>query len=293
MMDAVLGALVRALFALMRVFGSRGGPAIGSFLARKLGKLIKANRIGLENLRASFPEQDAAWHRARLDEAWDSLGRTTCEYVHMDAIWDFDPENPREDGRILIAPEVVARFKALLEDGKPALIFASHLANWELPMIAAAKHGLPAAALYRTPNSRAIAREILRLRAGSMGELIPAGLAAPLRMADALERGLHVGMLVDQRFGRGPRITFLGREAAANPLIAQLARRFDCPVHGARAIRLPGGRFRLDLTDALELPRDAEGRVDVDGATAAMNRVIEAWIREHPGQWLWMHRRWR
>ncbi|HEY4252774.1 MAG TPA: lipid A biosynthesis lauroyl acyltransferase [Roseomonas sp.] len=293
MMDRILGALIRALFALMRACGPRNGPAIGGFLARKLGKLIKANRIGLENLAASFPERDTAWHKARLDEAWDNLGRTACEYVHMDAIWDFDPDHPRDDGRILVAPEIVARFKALLDDGKPALIFASHLANWELPMIAAARHGLPAAALFRTPNSRAIAREILRLRAGSMGELIPAGLAAPLRMADALERGLHVGMLVDQRFGRGPRITFLGREAAANPLIAQLARRFDCPVHGARAIRLPDGRFRLDLTDALELPRDADGRVDVGGATAAMNRVIEAWIRDHPGQWLWMHRRWR
>jgi KDO2-lipid IV(A) lauroyltransferase len=25
----------------------------------------------------------------------------------------------------------------------------------------------------------------------------------------------------------------------------------------------------------------------------AMTRVIEDWIRENPGQWLWMHRRWR
>jgi KDO2-lipid IV(A) lauroyltransferase len=277
----------------MRALGPRTGPATGSRLARRLGRLTKADRIGLDNLRASFPDRDAAWHRARLDEAWDNLGRTACEYVHMDAIWDFDPEHPREDGRILIAPEVADRFRALRDDGKPALLFAAHLANWELPMIAAARCGLPAAALYRTPNSRAIAREILRLRAGSMGELIPAGLAAPLRMADALERGLHVGMLVDQRFGRGPRITFLGREAAVNPLIAALARRFDCPVHGARAIRLPGGRFRLDLTEALDLPRDADGQVDVEAATAAMNRVIEGWIREDPGQWLWMHRKWR
>jgi KDO2-lipid IV(A) lauroyltransferase len=33
--------------------------------------------------------------------------------------------------------------------------------------------------------------------------------------------------------------------------------------------------------------------VDTDAATAMINQVIEGWVREHPGQWLWMHRRWR
>jgi hypothetical protein len=100
-----------------------------------------------------------------------------------------------------------------------------------------------------------------------MGVLVPAGMGAPLRLARALEAGQHIGMLVDQRFGRGPRVMFMGREAAANPLLAQLARRFDCPVHGARAIRLPGGRFRLELTEEIPLPRDAEGLIDINAAT--------------------------
>lgn len=291
-MDALAGALLRAVFALMRALGPNLAPRIGAALARWLGPLTPAHRIGRENIAASFPEKSEAERRAILREAWDNLGRTSCEYVHMDAIWDFSPDHP-DRGRITASPETVALYGRLRDDGKPALIFAAHLANWELPAIAAAKHGLDAAVLYRTPNSRAVAAEILRLRRNSMGTLIPAGLAAPIRMAEALERGAHVGMLVDQRFGRGPRIRFLGREATANPLIAQLARRFDCPVHGARAIRLPGGRFRLDITEELPMPRDAEGKVDVAAATAAMNAVIEGWIREHPGQWLWMHRRWR
>jgi KDO2-lipid IV(A) lauroyltransferase len=211
----------------------------------------------------------------------------------MDRIWDFDEARPNA-GRIQIAPEVTERFERLRSDGKPALIFAAHLGNWELPAIAAARHGLPAAALYRRPNNPFVARDILALRAGSMGELIPAGLSAPIRMMEALDRGLHVGMLVDQRFGRGPRVEFLGRPAASNPLLARLARRFDgCPVHGARAIRLPNGRFRLEITEEIALPRNAAGRVDVEAATALVNGSSPGWVREHPGQWLWMHRRWR
>jgi Kdo2-lipid IVA lauroyltransferase/acyltransferase len=291
MRHRAVAALVRALFALVRALGPDRAGALGGFVARRAGPLAKAHRIALGNVAAAFPGLPAAEHRRIVDAAWDNLGRTAAEYVHLERIWDFEPGDPC--GRIEVAPEVVARFEALRQDGKPALFFAAHLANWELPAVAAARHGLPSAVLYRTPNNRAVAQDIRRLREGLMGRLIAADVAAPVRMMEALDEGLHVGMLIDQRFGRGPRVPFLGREAASNPLLARLARRFDCPVHGARAIRLPGGRFRLELTEAVELPRDARGRVDVEAATALLNRIVEGWVREHPGQWLWMHRRWR
>lgn len=290
--DAAVAAVVRAAFALLRALGPDRASAFGGALARGLGPLLPVHRVAQDNLRGAFPDMPEAERRRVLREAWDNLGRTACEYVHMDRIWDYDEARPNA-GRIEVAPESAECFERLRTDGKPALIFAAHLANWELPAVAAARHGLDAAALYRRPNNPFVARDILALRAGSMGELIPAGVAAPIRMMEALDRGAHVGMLVDQRFGRGPRVDFLGRPAASNPLIARLARRFDCPVHGARAIRLPNGRFRLEITEEVALPRDASGRVDVEAATALVNDIVAGWVREHPGQWLWMHRRWR
>lgn len=290
--DESLAALVRGAFALVRALGPDRASDLGGAGARLLGPLTPAHRIARENIAAAFPGKSEAERAAILRESWDNLGRTACEYVHLGALWDHDPAN-FDAGRISIPPGSAERFLRLREDGRPALIFAAHLANWELPAVAARKHGLPAAALYRTPNNQAIARDVLRMRRDVMGELIPAGIAAPIRMMEALDAGLHLGMLVDQRFGRGPRIRFLGREASANPLLARLARRFDCPVHGARAIRLPGNRFRLELTEAVALPRDARGQVDVEGATQAINDIVAGWVREHPGQWLWQHRRWR
>jgi KDO2-lipid IV(A) lauroyltransferase len=64
-------------------------------------------------------------------------------------------------------------------------------------------------------------------------------------------------------------------------------------VHGVRVIRLPQGRFRLELTKALNLPRDAEGRIDIAGTMQTVTNIIEGWVRERPEQWLWLHRRWR
>jgi KDO2-lipid IV(A) lauroyltransferase len=290
--DEALAALIRGAFALVRALGPDRASDLGGAGARLLGPLTSANRIARENIALAFPEKTEAERATILRESWDNLGRTACEYVHLGALWDHDPLNV-DAGRIEIPPDSAERFIRLREDGKPALIFAAHLANWELPAVAARRHDLASAALYRTPNNQAVARDVLRMRRDVMGELIPASVSAPIRMMEALDAGLHLGMLVDQRFGRGPRIRFFGREASANPLLARLARRFDCPVHGARAMRLPGNRFRLELTEAITLPRDGRGQVNVEAATQAINGIIEGWVREHPGQWLWQHRRWR
>jgi len=290
--DESLAALVRGLFGLIRCLGPDRASNLGAAGARLIGPLTSAHRIARENIDASFPEKSAEERAAILRESWENLGRTASEYVHLGALFDYDHDNPQA-GRIEISDESIARFVELREDGKPAIFFAAHLANWELPAVAAKANGLPSAALYRTPNNRAIARDIVRMRADVMGELIPAGVSAPIRMMEALDAGLHLGMLVDQRFGRGPKIRFLGRTATANPLLARLARRFNCPIHGARAIRLPGNRFRLEMSPAVTLARDARGQIDIDAATQQINDIIEGWIREHPGQWLWQHRRWR
>jgi Kdo2-lipid IVA lauroyltransferase/acyltransferase len=118
-------------------------------------------------------------------------------------------------------------------------------------------------------------------------------MSAPVRLANALEAGRHVAMLVDQHYVKGVDVTFFGRTCKANPLIAMLAREAECAVHGVRVIRLPEGRFRAELSQPVPPVRDASGRIDVQGTMQAVTSVIEGWIREYPEQWLWLHRRWR
>lgn len=292
LLDETLAALVRGGFALLRALGPDRASDLGAALAPLLGRMSPAHRIARDNIAAAFPEKSEAERAAILRESWANLGRTACEYVHLGALWDWDPARAAP-GRIEIPPDSAERLLRLRDDGRGAILFGAHLGNWELPAVAARAYGMAAAALYRTPNNRAIARDILAMRREVMGELIEAGAAAPRRMMEALERGLHLGMLVDQRFGRGPRVRFLGRTATANPLLARLARRHELPIHGTRAIRLPGNRFRLELTGELSPVRDAAGAVDVEATTQAINEVVEGWVREYPGQWLWQHRRWR
>ncbi|MCZ0737600.1 lipid A biosynthesis lauroyl acyltransferase [Phreatobacter sp. AB_2022a] len=289
-LDWVVGVLVLVGLRLVRSLGPDRASDLGAFVAPRIGRFIKANRTGYANLKAAFPEKSEAEIQAILRGVWENLGRTACEYACMDDLWDFDVAKPNQ-GRIIT--DDVPLYERLRDDGKPAIFFAAHLANWEMPAVAAAAHGLDTTALYRMPNNRFVARAIAKIRGRTMGKMVASGGAGVLQLARELERNNHIGMLIDQHLARGVDVTFFGRPAKANPTAAKLAREFDCPVHGARVIRLPGNRFRLEATEELVLPRDADGRIDVKGAMQVMTDVVESWVRDHPEQWLWLHRRWR
>jgi KDO2-lipid IV(A) lauroyltransferase len=282
---------VWVLRALRRVDPDRIAAA-STATAPRIGRWLPEHRIGRANLAAAYPEKSPAEIEAILSGVWDNLGRVAAEYAHLDRLWDYDPAHPNT-GRVELAPETAERFARLRDDGKPGLIFAAHLGNWELPALAAAAYGLDTAVLYRAPNVVPVAQAVRQIRTVNMGTLIPTGIGAPAKAAAALERGLHFAMLVDQFYYHGTDVTFFGRRTKANPMIARLARHFDCPIHGTRVIRLPGGRFRIELTDAIAAPRDAEGRIAVQPTMQLITAIVEGWIREHPEQWLWLHRRWR
>jgi len=290
--DAMVGALTIAMLRTARSFDRQKTIDLFGRIARGIGPLLPEHRIGRANLVAAFPEKSREEIEVILSGVWDNLGRVAAEFAHLDGVWDFDQDHP-EGHRIEVPPRDVALFHQLRLDGKPALIFAAHLANWELPAVAAVAHGLDAAILYRRPNSAAADSAIRRIRQVNMGTLIPAGRDAPLRLAECLQGGQHVAMLVDQYLTDGVEVTFFGRKTKANPLLARLARHVECPIHGVRIIRLPGYRFRAELSDEVVPVRDASGKIDIQGTMQAVTNVVEGWVREYPEQWLWLHRRWR
>jgi Kdo2-lipid IVA lauroyltransferase/acyltransferase len=289
---AVLGVVAVAVLRGVRRFDPIKTANFGARAARTIGPKLREHRIGRNNLQAAFPEKSADEIEALLIKVWENLGRFGGEFAHLDRVWNYDPARP-EGNRIELPEATIAIFDKLINDGKGALIFAAHLGNWELPALAAPAYGLESAVLFRRPNVAGVDRAVQDIRAVNMGEMIATTLDAPVRLLEALRRGVHVGMLVDQYYTRGVDVTFFGRQTKANPLLARLARKIDCPIHGTRIVRLPGDRFRAEVTDEIEPVRDASGEIDVQATTQKITSVIEGWIREYPEQWLWLHRRWR
>ncbi|MBM3529251.1 MAG: lipid A biosynthesis lauroyl acyltransferase [Alphaproteobacteria bacterium] len=289
---AVRGAIGVGIIKAIRAFDPDTMARIAAVVMRRIGPWLPEHRIGRENLKAAFPEKSPAEIEAILRGVWDNLGRVAAEFAHIDRLWDYDPV-ARKPGRILDSDDAERIAVRLRDDGKPALVFSAHLANWELGAAGAHSYGVDTTIVYRRPNLRAVSDLIVKLRASCMGTLVHTGMDTPAKLAEALERGSHVAMLVDQYTVQGVPVRFFGRVTKANPMIARLARHFDCPIHGIRMVRYPNNHFQLRLTEAIEPARDAEGRIDVERTMQVITNVVEGWIRERPEQWLWVHRRWK
>ncbi len=275
--EGALALLVRGVFAVMRGVGLRRASAAGGWVMRRLGPWLPRQKRVMANLRLAFPDRDEAWRQAVARDAWENLGRTGCEYVHLAEL----------AAGAEMGAETQAALARLRADTRPKLVMAAHLANWEVPAVIMHAMGARSAIIYRTPNNKPIAAMVRAMREPIMGRLIPATLAAPRAMQAALKDGVGIGMLIDQHFSRGMAARFFGAPVLANPLVAQLAARHGVAVYGMRAVRLPGGGLRAVLEGPYDLPDD------VPGAVQFMQDVMQRWVTEHPGDWLWMHRRWR
>jgi KDO2-lipid IV(A) lauroyltransferase len=52
-------------------------------------------------------------------------------------------------------------------------------------------------------------------------------------------------------------------------------------------------KYVLRFDPAVELSRTGNSEVDVRENTARFTRVIEDVVRKNPGQWVWVHKRWK
>ena len=235
LIGAAMGGLTLAVIRAIRAFERRRAANFCGWFMRKVGPWLPEHRVGRANLSAAFPQTSPARIEEILAGVWDNLGRFAVEFAQIERLTNDDPSRPEND--IVAAPQTTALFHRLRSDGKPALIFAAHLANWELPALVAARHGLDTAVLFRRPNIAAISDAVLKIRAGCMGTLVASGLDAPVKLLRLLEANRHVAILADQYMVKGVDVQFFGRRCKANPLIAQLARHIECPIHGTRIIR--------------------------------------------------------
>ncbi|KGF70354.1 lipid A biosynthesis lauroyl acyltransferase [Hoeflea sp. BAL378] len=287
--DWAIASVIFALLRLISLLPANRAIALVDRLARRIGPLTSRHKLALYNLARAYPEKTEAERQQIAVDMWGNMSRLAAEYVFLDQLFDFDPD-ATEPGRIEVGGADI--FVKLRDDNKPFIVFTAHTGNFELLPIAAAAYGLDVMALFRPPNNPYIARRVLAARRTTMGHLVPSRAGAAFTLARRLEGGGGVGMLVDQKFHKGARTTFFGIETHTNPLLAKLVRQYDCEVYPARAIRLPGGRHRLEVEPAIEIPRGPDGRVDVAATAQLLNDKVEQWVREYPGQWQWFHDRW-
>lgn len=270
---------VYALYGLFRALPLDAASALGGWIGRTVGPWLPGTRTARRNLARALPAQSTMEREATIRGMWDNLGRVFAEYPHLEQI-----------GRE--RTEVIGReiFPDLRDDGKAAIFFAGHLANWEVPGVCVHQGGLELALVYRAPNNPYVGRLLVRMRGPATATNIPKGADGARMLARRLTKGGNVGLLVDQKLNDGIPVPFFGRDAMTAPAAAVFALRFGIPLVPVRLERLQGARFRMTVLPPLDL--DGGDRTAAPAVMARINTLLESWIRERPEQWLWLHRRW-
>lgn len=290
--EGIAGAVAISFFRALRHLDLDRTSDATAWILRRLGPRLRGSRTALAQLRAAFPEKSDAELARTLEGMWDNLARLVVEYAHLEALCRGARAGSPAD-RIVMHGSTVRNLAGARTHGKPILVFSGHLANWELIAPCAASAGRDVGLVYRKHPIGPVEEELAAVRGRLVTALFPAGPRTAMQVRDALSRKWIVGMLVDQHYAGGVDVTFFGRTCKVNPMLARFARLFDCPIHAARIVRLPDHQFLYEVTDPLSVPRDAGGNVDVGATMQMVTSLIESWVREHPEQWMWLHKRWR
>jgi len=279
-LEACGAAVIWSFFGLLPIDAASG---FGGWLGSRIGPHLRITRRARKNLRLAMPELDDAAIEKIVVEMWDNLGRVVGEYPHFTRV-------AADENRVAILG--TEHVEAYRKDGVPCILISGHFANWELFPPTCRRGGLRCLQVYRTANNPLVDALLRRLRGSDADDGLPKGPRGARGAIAALKEGRRVGMLIDQKLNDGVAVPFFGREAMSPPAAVQLAQRYDCPLIPVRLERLEGCRFRLTFMAPLVLPESGDRRRDVAAALTEVNRILEGWIRDRPGQWLWLHRRW-
>lgn len=174
--------------------------------------------------------------------------------------------------------------------GGGILFITPHLGCFEITAQYFSTHR-PITVLYRAPKKAVLQPVINAGRSRGNMHLAPADVGGVRRLIKALRAREAVGMLPDQvpGAGEGAWLPFFGRPAYTMTLAARMSEVAGVSTIFAWAERLPGGEgFHLRLRPPL-VPLEG----DTETRAAAINREMEAQIRENPAQYLWGYNRYK
>ena len=205
------------------------------------------------------------------------------------------PHYTRENIENVIVLDGHENFLAGQSRGKGVLYLTGHIGAWELSSYAHALYGFPLHYMARPLDNEPLDALVNRYRGLSGNKPIYKNEAARMMLRVLREAGT-VGILADQNTmpDEGAFVDFFGVSACTTTGIARVALHTDAAVVPGYAFWDGNLRkYRLRFEPPVELVRTGDTERDVFENTQRFAKVIEGIIRRYPGQWVWIHARWK
>ncbi|HXD89203.1 MAG TPA: lysophospholipid acyltransferase family protein [Urbifossiella sp.] len=301
--DAAAYLAVRAIVAAAQtVYPWMAYRFADAFAAAAVRLLRRRVETASDNIRQAFPHlADQPAHIDRLvHDMFRHFAHVALEFILM----------PRKLNRSTLRRHLAfpdePLVASLFNSGRPVLVVTAHFGNWEVAGAAFGLLGYRTHAIARVLDNPYLERYLLRLRQAT-GQTIIAKQDDFARLDAILSEGGNVATLVDQDAGpRGLFVDFFGRKAAAHKAVALLALKYDAIILVGSVPRLPrpknadgDGLEAMRYAYALEEVIDPRGYASrgraaaVRAITERYTAAFERFIRRHPEQYFWLHRRWK
>jgi KDO2-lipid IV(A) lauroyltransferase len=274
----------------MHVFPIESNLAFARFIGDLLYRFDHRHRQrAMGNLRRSFPglgERELARHARSSMQSLILLGIETLFTTRL--------VRPDTLARYLTLGDWAPVLRLLMQKDHGVIMLTGHYGNWEILGYALATMGFETVSVARPLDNKFINHWLLGVRE-RMGQRIIAKKGATEEVVQTLAARGVVAFIADQNAGpKGLFVDFFGRKASTYKSIGLLAIQYRAPVVIGYARREPGHfRFHAGLTDII-YPSDWEGLDDpLLYITQRYTAAIEKFVREEPGQYLWVHRRWK
>jgi KDO2-lipid IV(A) lauroyltransferase len=274
---------------------SRLPPGTAYAVGRAMGKvayLLARNlrRTGAINLRLAFPEKTDEERAQLLRECFDSLGRQLGLFSQL-------ATRSREALQNLVEVQDFDRLlTAKQAHGDKLIYYTGHLGAWEFTSFGVSLFGHPFTFLVRRIDNPRIEQLVDRTRT-RFGNKTLDKLAAGRSMLRILRSGeTALGLLPDLNTldDEAIFVDFFGIPAATNFLVAKFALRTNTPIIPFFAPwSEEKGKYLLTVETPVSFERTDDEDENVRRLTVGLTQRIEDQIRRYPGQWLWIHKRWK
>ena len=273
------GTFPSQLVAHCAVLRVQAVPVFGVCLActRRLGERRRAARRKLRQQRhAKQP------HRVDLAQRGNALARR-----HLQRPCDIGNEFLE---RVANSPRVGPGKEALetaQADGTPVILVTAHLGNYDAVRGTLSRQGYRIGALYKPMANPAFNTHYVKAISALGEPLFPTDRKGIVGLVRHLKSGGMMGIVADVGRTKSPVLKFFGLPAHTPLSTAEWALQEKALLIPVFGIRQPDGvsfEIRIEAPIAHSTPEQM---------MQDYNDIVERIVREDPGQWFWIHNRWK
>ena len=263
------------------------GPSLSSRLSgkifEKIGPFFRSKKTIHSNIKRAYPKIEITQITNIANLMWNNYGMVFAEFMFMHEF---------RSGKLSQNIEIVGQniLENIKSNNEQVVFISGHFSNFELMAMHLEKSGINLCAIYRPLNNIFLNRFMERIRKKYICKnQIKKGLAGLKKLIKLKKKNYSTALMIDQRVSEGILSPLFNEKALTTTIPAQLVKKFNIPIVPVYIERIDGLKFKITINKPLSFPQDSSQQQITDN----LNQILEKFILNKPGDWIWSHNRWK